>query len=183
MSLANKLTVFRIILIPVFLIVLYLPFPYMRAVGAVLFFIAAMTDILDGYVARKQKTVSDFGKIMDPIADKLLVIAGLLMMVQWGEVGAWAAIVIVSREILISGLRLVVLSRGGQVIAASWLGKTKTILQDIAVICLLLQKNFLFLENWYICSALLLAALVFTVWSGVDYAVASARAVKEADAR
>lgn len=173
MSLANKLTLFRIALIPIFLGVLYLPFPGMRVLAAVLFFLAAMTDILDGHVARKQKTVSNFGKIMDPIADKLLVLSGLAMLIQWQEVAAWVGVILLGREFLISGLRLVVLSEGGKVIAASWLAKCKTILQDIAVICLLLQKDFLFLQDWYISLIVLSLAVLFTIWSAIDYAVVS----------
>ncbi|MDD4797246.1 MAG: CDP-diacylglycerol--glycerol-3-phosphate 3-phosphatidyltransferase [Eubacteriales bacterium] len=178
MSLANKLTLFRIALIPVFLAVLYLPYDGMRVLAAALFFIAALTDILDGHVARRQKTVSNFGKIMDPIADKLLVLSGLVVLIQWQEVPAWVGVVLLGREFLISGLRLVVLSDGGNVISASWLGKCKTILQDIAVICLLLQKDFLFLQDWYISLTVLSLAVLFTVWSAIDYVTASRQALR-----
>lgn len=173
MSLANKLTMLRVVLIAPFIAAMYIPHPAAVITAAVIFTVAAVTDVLDGYVARRQGTVSAFGKIMDPIADKMLVMAALVILVQWGSAPAWAVMVIIGREFLVSGIRMMVLEKGGNVIAASWLGKLKTILQDIAVICLIMQNILPFLQNWYISMGVLFLSVFFTLWSAVDYTVSA----------
>lgn len=179
MNLANKLTILRICLIPVMLVVLYLPYPYMASVAAAIFVFAAITDILDGQIARKRNLVSNFGKIMDPIADKLIVLAALLVLLERGMTPVWVVMIIVGRELLISGVRMVVLSGKGDVIAASWLGKVKTVFQDIAVTALFLAWDFPALDRWYITGLLMAVALVFTLWSTVDYCIGAYKAMKE----
>ncbi len=171
MSLANKLTVLRILLIPVFLLLLYLPIPLGVFWAAVVFFLASMTDILDGYIARRERKVTVFGKAFDPIADKLLVLAALVVLTERGQLHSLITILLLSREILISGFRIVISTKHGEVVAASWLGKTKTVLQDIAVILYLLRgvTAFQFLNVLYLPQIVMGAAIVFTIWSTVDY--------------
>ena len=182
MNLANRLTVFRILIIPVFLVFLYCQFQYSMLVAAVLFTIASLTDILDGYVARREKKVTVFGKVFDPIADKLLVLTALIALVEQGELPSWIAIVIIAREILISGFRIVAAGKG-EIISASWLGKTKTVLQDVAVIVYLLHDLPLFtwLDRVYLPQVSIAAALVFTVWSTIDYFAANKHAFSTED--
>ncbi|MBQ4339728.1 MAG: CDP-diacylglycerol--glycerol-3-phosphate 3-phosphatidyltransferase, partial [Firmicutes bacterium] len=137
MNLPNKLTILRMVLIPVFMIFLMMGFSY---VAAVIFIVASLTDALDGHIARKYNLITNFGKIMDPLADKLLVTAALLCLVQLGHVAAWMVFVILAREFLIVSLRAVAASQGIVIAASKW-GKLKTISQMAAVILLLL-------ENW-----------------------------------
>lgn len=171
MSLANKLTVLRIVMIPVFLLFLYLPVPYGSFWAALVFTLASVTDILDGYVARREKKITAFGKAFDPIADKLLVLSALIVLVEQHELHSLIAILLIAREILISGFRIVLSSRSGEVLAASWLGKTKTVLQDVAVVLYLLRgiAIFNFLNLLWLPQIVMGAAVVFTVWSTVDY--------------
>lgn len=170
MTLANKITIARMGMVPVFLAVMLTPFPYYRLWAALIFLVAALTDILDGYVARRNHHVSDFGKVFDPIADKIIVLAALVPMVAWGVMPALAAIVIIGRELLVSGLRIAAVSRGGHVISASWLGKVKTVSQDAAVVLILVRGDILDRFTAFpIETAALYAALVFTVWSAADY--------------
>lgn len=177
MNWANRLTVMRMGIIPVFLVFLYWQFPYSMLVAAILFTIASLTDILDGYVARREKKVTVFGKVFDPIADKLLVLAALVVLVEQGEVPSLIAIVIIAREILISGFRIVAAGKG-EIISASWLGKTKTVLQDISVILFLLHNlpPFTWLDRVWLPQIAIAAALVFTVWSTIDYFVVNRNA-------
>ena len=137
MNLPNKLTTLRMLLVPVFIIVYLLGY---EIPSLIIFAIASFTDFLDGYLARKYNLISNYGKIMDPLADKLLVTAALVCMVQTGIVPAWMVIVILAREFAITGLRAVAASEG-TVIAAAWSGKIKTVTQMIAII-------FLLLDNW-----------------------------------
>ncbi len=173
MSLANRLTLLRVLLIPVFLLFMYwtgLPNAYFLA--AVVFTVASLTDILDGYVARREKKVTVFGKVFDPIADKLLVLAALVILTEQGLLHSAITIFLVAREILISGFRIV-MAKKGEVISASWLGKTKTVLQDVAIVLVLLSNCgipfFRFLDTFYLTQASIAGAIVFTLWSMVDY--------------
>ena len=122
MNLPNKLTIFRVILIPVFIIALMsgiIPEPVNRYVGVVIFCVASFTDYLDGHIARKYNLVTNFGKFMDPLADKLLVSSALICMIELGFLPAWIVIIIISREFIITGFRLIA-AEGGLVIASSW---------------------------------------------------------------
>lgn len=159
MNLPNKITMARIALIPVFIIVLYLPIQYNHIIAAALFALISATDALDGYIARKRKEITTFGKFIDPLADKLLVSSALVFLIGHG-VDAWMAFVIIAREFAVLGIRIVAASHK-KVIAASSLGKIKTLLQIIAVIAVLLNSEF----GWY----LMLIAVIFTVVSGLDY--------------
>ena len=164
MNLPNKLTLLRIIMIPVFVVLLYLDFPFNNLVALAVFILASITDTLDGYIARKYNLITDFGKFMDPIADKLLVTAAMLVFVDWHMMPAWVVIVVVAREFIVSALRLVA-ANNGRVIAAGWSGKVKTA-GTMVCICIML----LGLPQWVnaVCSAVI---LVTTAYSGIEYLV------------
>ena len=167
MNLPNKLTIFRVILIPVFIIALMsgiIPEPVNRYVGVVIFCVASFTDYLDGHIARKYNLVTNFGKFMDPLADKLLVSSALICMIELGFLPAWIVIIIISREFIITGFRLIA-AEGGLVIAASWWGKIKTVTQMLMIILVL------FGVGGIIGNILIILATVVTVISGVDYIV------------
>lgn len=136
MNTANKITLFRVFLIPVFLIVLYLDFSghYLVALGV--FIVACLSDFLDGYIARHHNQVTDFGKFMDPIADKVLVISAMVMFVSWDRMPAWMLVIVIARELGISALRLIAVDNG-RVIAAGWSGKVKTA-ATMVCICIML---------------------------------------------
>ncbi|WP_250228043.1 CDP-diacylglycerol--glycerol-3-phosphate 3-phosphatidyltransferase [Anaeropeptidivorans aminofermentans] len=169
MNLPNKLTVLRVCLIPVFLFFLLaspMGEPISRYVALSIFIIASSTDALDGYIARKYNLITNFGKFMDPLADKLLVCSAMIAMIEMGDIPSLAVIVIIAREFIITGFRLVA-SDEGIVIAASMWGKIKTITQMIMVIYLLLGlKGDLALS---IGNILIMASVFFTVLSAVDY--------------
>lgn len=164
MNLPNKLTLLRIIMIPVFVVLLYFDFPFNNLVALAVFILASITDTLDGYIARKYNLITDFGKFMDPIADKLLVTAAMLVFVDWHMMPAWVVIVVVAREFIVSALRLVA-ANNGRVIAAGWSGKVKTA-STMVCICIML----LGLPQWVnaVCSAVI---LVTTAYSGIEYLV------------
>lgn len=169
MNLANKITVARIFLVPVFMLVLLTRIPmYGDYLAALVFVIAASTDGLDGYIARSRKQVTNLGKFMDPLADKLLISAALISMVELGSIRAWVAMVIIGRELAVTGLRSIAASEG-VIIAASKLGKYKTVSQIVAIVVLLLH-DFPF-SLWHISLGqfLLYIAVGFTIASGVDY--------------
>ena len=165
MNLPNKLTTLRMILVPVF-IVLYLLGQNIPAL--IVFIIASFTDYLDGHLARKNNLVTDFGKIMDPLADKLLVTSALVCMVQTGLVPAWMVIIILAREFAITGLRSVAASKG-IVIAAAWSGKVKTVTQMIAIIFLLLNNWPFSLIGFPFATIMLWIAVIMTIYSGAEY--------------
>ena len=169
MNLPNKLTILRVCLIPFFVVFLLLDGgqnQMYRYISAVIFIIASLTDMLDGKIARKYNLVTNFGKFMDPLADKLLVCSALICLIQLGQIPAWMVIVIISREFIISGFRLVAAEKG-VVIAASYWAKVKTTVQMIMAIVLIFDFRhpvFALLEQ-----ILIYAALVLTVVSLVDY--------------
>ncbi|MDO5294694.1 MAG: CDP-diacylglycerol--glycerol-3-phosphate 3-phosphatidyltransferase [bacterium] len=169
MNLPNKLTILRVLMIPVFVVFLLCDnIPYNNIIAVVVFAIACITDALDGHIARKNNLISNFGKFMDPLADKLLVCAALLCFIELGQIPAWIAIIIVSREFIISGFRLIA-SDNGVVIAASKWGKLKTISQMVMSILLIVDFNYSFfnvLEQVFI-----YLSLVLTVISLVDYLI------------
>lgn len=168
MNLANKLTIARIFLVPVFMIVLLNKIPYGIYLAAAIFTIAAITDTLDGYIARSRNQITKFGKFMDPLADKLLVTAALVSLVQMGKLSAWVVVVIISREYIISILRAIAASEG-IVIAASWWGKSKTLAQIIAIIAILIDNYPFSLINFPFSTIALWIAVALTIISGVDY--------------
>lgn len=205
MNLPIKITLSRILLVPIFMI-LIMPFPevvfqigflefmrpqlismnnfilkYGNYIATAIFIIAAGTDGIDGYIARKRQQITRFGKFLDPIADKLLVTAALIALVQRGDINGWVALVIIGRELIVTGLRLVAAGEG-IVISASGLGKLKTITQIIAIIFTLL-KNFplslftSFKFNQYA----MLAAVIITIYSGYDYLSKNIKAINYDD--
>lgn len=162
-NLPNLLTLLRILLVPVVVVALLEETPNGDALAAVVFAIAALTDGLDGYIARSRGSVTTFGKLMDPLADKLLVTAALVALVALDRLAAWVAMVIIARELAVSGLRMVAAEQGA-VIPASWLGKLKTLLQVAAVFALIA-----FEPAPAAVDALVYAAVAATVVSGADY--------------
>lgn len=169
MNLPNKITMLRVFLIPFFVVfMLVSAIPNSKYIALVVFVVASLTDTLDGYIARKYKLVSNFGKFMDPLADKLLVSSAMICLVSLNRIPAWVVIVIISREFIISGFRLVA-SDAGVVIAASWWGKIKTVVQMIMVIVLILS-----IHNPVVAvieQILIYLALVLTVVSLLDYLI------------
>ena len=177
MNLPNKLTVLRVIMIPFFVFFLLLENganPTWRYLSAAIFIVASFTDLLDGKIARKYNLVTNFGKFMDPLADKLLVCSALLCLIHLEQLPAWLVIIIISREFIISGFRLVA-SDNGVVIAASYWGKVKTVFQMISVILLILNIPALSLIT-QICVWI---ALILTVVSLVDYIVKNHKVLTE----
>ena len=168
MNLANKITMLRVFLVPIFMIVFYLDFPYHEIIAGIIFVIAALTDSLDGYIARSRNLVTTFGEFIDPLADKVLVSAALILLAEANRIPGWVVIIIIAREFTITGFRIIAASEGIN-IAASSLGKFKTITQLIAII-LLLFNNFPFnLINFPMDMVMLYISLGFTVLSGYDY--------------
>ena len=164
MNTANKLTILRVFMIPVFLLVLYLDVPNANYWALAIFVIASLTDTLDGYIARHYNQTTDFGKFMDPLADKCLVTAAMLWFVEIGQMPAWALLVVIIREFGVSGLRMVAADKG-RVIAAGWSGKVKTA-STMVCICLMLLIARPALD--LVCAAVI---LVTTVYSGAEYFV------------
>ena len=155
MNLANKLTVFRIILVPIFVIIGYLgvlgviqgewlEIPVYLWIMNIIFIIASITDKLDGYIARSRNQITTFGKFLDPLADKILVISALVMLVEFGKIPGWIPIIVLFREFLVSGYRLIAVEKGGKVIAASIWGKLKTVTQMLAIILVFADKHNFF---------------------------------------
>ncbi len=164
----NRLTLLRIISIPVIVILLMFPNRVCTFLAAILFSIAAITDYLDGFYARQRGLVSNLGKVMDPVADKLLVSSSFIMVTAHGWVAPWMVCIIIGRELAVTGLRNIVAGEG-QDISASRLGKYKTGFQIAAIIPLLIHYPYFGIDLNAIGTFFLWGALVFTVWSGVDY--------------
>ena len=162
MNTANKLTLLRVILIPVYLIIWHLDFAYNNIVALIIFIVASVTDFIDGYVARHYDQVTDFGKFMDPLADKCLVTAAMLWFVEIGQMPGWALLVVIIREFGVSGLRMVAADKG-RVIAAGWSGKVKTVSTMVCIVLMLLPINP-WINN--ICVAVI---VLTTIYSGVEY--------------
>ncbi len=167
MNLPNKLTMMRIVLVPIFMIALLLEFYY---AALVIFCVAAITDFFDGYLARKYNLVSSFGKIMDPLADKLLVFSALICFIQLDVVSVWAPIIIIAREFFVTSMRVVAVSKG-KVIAASWWGKVKTNVQLFAVIgtMLILGLGRIIPRGGEVAAILIWLSALFTIASWVAY--------------
>lgn len=178
MNLPNKLTIFRIILIPFFVFFLLAPCfeGYGNYIAVAIFIVASLTDLLDGKIARKYNMVTNFGKFMDPLADKLLVCSAMICLVDLRLIPSWVVIIIIAREFIISGFRLVA-SDNGIVIAASYWGKFKTTFQMIMVIVLILNiKTTLF---YYIGNILIVIATALTIISLIDYIIKNKNVLKE----
>ena len=169
MNLANKLTMLRVVMIPAFLLVLFLaPEPMNRYIAVIIFIVASLTDMLDGKIARKYNMVSNFGKFMDPLADKLLVMSALVSMVALKDLAAWVVIVILAREFAITGFRTLAME-ANIVMAASWWGKVKTTTQMIMIPVLLLNLPFACMP--VLEKLLVILAVFFTIFSGADYII------------
>jgi CDP-diacylglycerol--glycerol-3-phosphate 3-phosphatidyltransferase len=175
LNLPNLLTLFRILLVPVLVVALLEATPGSSVVAAVVFAAAAITDGLDGYIARSRRSITTFGKVMDPIADKLLIAAALITLVSLERVAAWVAMVIIAREFAVSGLR-VAAGAQGVVIPASALGKLKTLVQVLAIIAVIVTSA------WW-ADALLYVAVAVTLVSGADYFLNFRRRIEDARAR
>ena len=181
MNLPNKLSLLRIIMIPLMLVVFFIPqIPYRYIITAVIFVLAALTDFLDGYIARKYNLVTDFGKFIDPIADKILVLAGLVIMLTEPEIfglynltigkiaGGVGVSIIVAREMTVSVLRMIAATKN-KVLAAEKVGKIKTFITDVAIVLLLVSVEFTILFN--VAFALYIVSVLLTVYSGTVYLI------------
>ena len=173
MNTANKLTILRVVMIPAFLLVLYLDVPWANYWALAIFAAASVTDTLDGYIARHYNQITDFGKFMDPLADKCLVTAAMLWFVEVGQMPAWALLVVIVREFGVSGLRMVAADKG-RVIAAGWSGKVKTAATMVCVILMLLPLPDIVNE---ICTAVI---VLTTGYSGVEYFMKNVDVLAEA---
>ena len=162
MNTANKLTLLRVVMIPLFLGILYWGFPGSDYAALTVFILASLTDFADGYIARHYDQVTDFGKFMDPLADKVLVVTAMLWFVQCGRLPAWAVAIVIFREFAVSGMRLIAAERG-RVIAAGWSGKVKTA-STMVGLCLM----FLPLPGW-VTTACVTVIVVTTLYSGIEY--------------
>ena len=183
MNLPNKLTTFRVILIPFFLVALMVPgIPAGKWIAVAIFIVASLTDLFDGMIARKRNLVTDFGKFMDPLADKLLVCSAMIALIDLDRIPAWVVIVIIAREFIISGFRLVA-ADNGIVIAASYWGKFKTTFQMLMVILLIvnLSENFPNAAGGIVIAeqVLIYISLILTVVSLIDYLVKNHKVLTE----
>jgi len=169
MNLANKLTLIRIFLIPIFLVFIAVnSIPYGKLIATAVFVLAALTDKLDGYVARSRNQITRFGKFMDPLADKLLVTAALISLVEFQVIPTWVAVIIIAREFAVTGLRSLAAAEG-IVIAASWWGKIKTVIQIVAIVLSLINLNYKELYFAQISNFMMYLAVLVTLLSGFDY--------------
>lgn len=187
MNLANKLTIFRIILVPIMVIIPFLgiqgelfSIPITYLIIDLIFIIASITDKLDGYIARSRNQVTTFGKFLDPLADKILVLTAMIMLVEMGRLPAWIPVIVLSREFIVSGYRLIAVEKGGKVIAASVWGKLKTVTQMIAIILAFVDLNafgecftgnltgFVFGLNLVV-TVMMIIQTIATIFSGYEY--------------
>lgn len=187
MNLANKLTIFRMILVPIMVIIPFLGInseilgiPLTYIIIDMIFIIASITDKLDGYIARSRNQVTTFGKFLDPIADKILVLAAMIMLVEFGKLPAWIPVIVLAREFIVSGYRLIAVEKGGKVVAASVWGKLKTVTQMIAIILAFLDINafgacfkgnltgFALILN-AIVTIMMIIQTIATIFSGYEY--------------
>lgn len=181
MNLPNKLTFLRLLLIPVFLLLTAIPFDWGTVawlgseieinilIAAIIFIGASFTDWLDGYIARRDNLVTNFGKFADPLADKLLVASALIMLIELGQVPAWVVVIIIAREFAVTGLRLLLVEQGGTVLAAAWPGKIKTVTQMFSIIFLLLNDFPFAWTGIPVGLILFYISLAATIYSGAEY--------------
>ncbi len=168
MTTANKITIFRFLLVPVLVVLMYLDFPGHMYWALGVFILASMSDFADGYIARHYNQVSDFGKFMDPLADKVLVVAAMMLFVEQGYMPGWALLIVVTRELAVTGLRLVAVDNG-RVIAAAWSGKIKTTATMLGIILMMafgIPQDIAWLNT--ACWVIIVAT---TVYSGAEYFV------------
>ncbi len=168
MNLANKITISRILLVPIFMIFLLADIPYGVTIASIIFILAALTDSLDGYIARSRNQITKLGKFMDPLADKLLVTAALVSLVEMDKLASWVVVIIISREIIVSVFRAVAASEGIVIAASPW-GKAKTISQIIAIVTLLFNNYPFGLYNIPFDIIAVWSTVILTVISGYDY--------------
>lgn len=197
MNLPNKLTIFRVILVPIMVIIPFLGIdgeflgiPITYLIVDLIFIIASITDKLDGYLARKNNQVTAFGKFLDPLADKILVLAAMVMLVEMTKLPAWIPIIVLAREFMVSGYRLIAVEKGGEVIAASKWGKLKTVTQMAAIILALVDLNA-FGECFsgtlqggdlvlnLIVTILMIIQVIATIFSGADYMKGAKKYMKD----
>lgn len=179
MNTPNKLTMLRVILVPVFLVFLLISrIPYNYIYALVIFIAASLTDLLDGYLARKNNQVTTFGKFLDPLADKILVISAMICFIELGFASSIAVVLIIAREFMVTSLRLVAVSSDGKVIAAGWLGKIKTVISMVSVISILGLNGlgqFISLPASFdlslIANILIWLCAVITIISGAEYMI------------
>ncbi len=174
MNIANQLTLLRIVLVPVFM---YFLLAGNMTLAAAVFIVASITDFLDGYLARKLNLITNLGKFMDPLADKILVMAAFICLVEIGTVSSWAVVIILGREFIVSIFRAVAAAEG-IVIAASWWGKLKTNSQMLAIILLLFNDTPFEVMNGQLAQIILWIAVALTVVSGVDYIIKNKQVLK-----
>ncbi|MEG0288537.1 MAG: CDP-diacylglycerol--glycerol-3-phosphate 3-phosphatidyltransferase [Carnobacterium sp.] len=190
MNLPNKLTVVRIIMIPVFVIISLVPLDWgvwhvwgstieiTQLSAAIIFALASLTDWLDGKIARSRGLVTNFGKFADPLADKMLVMTALIVLVGQGLAPSWVVAIIVCRELAVTGLRLLLVEQGGTVLAAAWPGKIKTATQMIAIILLQIDNLPFAALGIPMASIMLYICLFFTIYSGIDYFIKNSAVFK-----
>lgn len=180
MNTPNKLTVLRMILVPVFMVLMMFDDLTMQMSGLLVFIVASITDWLDGYLARRDNLVSDFGKFMDPLADKMLTTAAFLVIMEKDFISSWVLLIILFREFLVSGIRLVAVGEG-KVIAASIWGKAKTVSQMIAIIASLLLMNVSMFTpgvTYIAVNVLVWVSTILTLISGADYLIKNIEFIK-----
>lgn len=170
MNLPNKLTVARVCMVPLFMVALLINTETSRIVATILFALASLTDMLDGQIARKYNLITNFGKLMDPLADKILTAAAMVGLVQLGDLAAWIVVIVLFREYAITGLRSVAASENIVIAAGIW-GKVKTVCQMFALMLLMLKPQIVALCGVDLGLLLMYVALILTVYSGVDYVV------------
>ncbi len=177
MNLPNKITLFRVAMIPLFVLFMLMQgIPYGTYIAAAIFLIAALSDLLDGYIARKNNLVTNFGKFMDPMADKLLVSSALICFVELKLISAWVVIIIIAREFIISGFRLIA-SDNGVVIAASWWAKLKTNVQMVMSVMLIINLDFAFIN--ILEQVAIYLAVFLTIISMIEYLIKNKDILKE----
>lgn len=168
MNLANKITLLRILITPIVVFILYFPGPVTCVIAALFFILAAVTDWMDGFIARRSNMVTSMGKFLDPLADKVLICSVLIMFTQLGWAPAWVVIVIVCRELVVTGLRAMAIDEG-IVLAADTFGKAKTVLQILAIVPLTLHYPIFGLRIWPLGEILLYASMLMAIYSGINY--------------
>ena len=171
MNTANKLTMLRVVLIPVYLVLWHTDFWWNHYAALAVFVIASLTDLLDGYIARHYNQVTDFGKFMDPLADKVLVLTSMICFCAMGRFPAWALVIVMAREFAVSGLRLIAVDNG-RVIAAGWSGKVKT---ASTMVCLCVMHFPIPNALWWVCVIVIAAT---TLYSGIEYFVVNRDVLK-----
>jgi CDP-diacylglycerol--glycerol-3-phosphate 3-phosphatidyltransferase len=167
-NIPNLITLFRIAAIPFVVLFLFFPGPLASFLAALFFSIASLTDLLDGYIARQQNSETAVGKLLDPLADKLLINSAFIMLIPLGRVPAWAVVLIVGREVAVTGLRGIASLEGLAIAASKW-GKAKMIFQTLSLIGLILHYEYLGINFHSLGMLILWVALAITIWSGIDY--------------